>query len=581
MADVMMPDATTAAANPRAISTRIEGRNRAETNGERAHDLRLGRQPAYVNAERTHLNRTLIRNLTGGELRTICDGRRQASGLVRQRKVSQRAAVSTAGIITFGREAQPWIEALPVDQQDLLFRSVAEAVALRLDTSLHGLVVHLDESAIHAHYQMAATTHGGKPVSKVATPAILAQLQDIAAEVAQRFEPRIERGHRKSDRLAAGAKPSEVVHRSVKQLHQELGPEIAARQAEVAGLLVKLDALAQQVVKEQERKAKNERLADEARRKAGNWEETADKAEKARKRAEVYERRAQSAQTDMDALTSEIARIQQDRAEAEATLKHAVGRTEEQVRLREEAEARKRRAEVELAALAISAIPPAPTLPTPGLYLRPSSAKAWANAQNERLSAEWKRTQEIVQAQSREAVKTQAAADTLLASARLEKSAAQKAGQLNRRDESRAKELHRLSMTLSTREADLERAEARMSEETERLKVRMRPVGLHELPSDLVAFAWRLALPKWKDGQFGDRGQWMLFNHERQERKGFGPLSWLTVLIGNGLKAARIIYEWFGAERLAATVAQIAMPEPEKPAPRPEPPPTFMQGPQP
>lgn len=577
----MRPDATTAAANPRAISTRIEGRNRAETNGERAHDLRLGRQPAYVNVERTHLNRTLIPNLTGGELRAICDARRRTSGIVRQRRVSQRAAVSTAGIITFGREAQPWIEALSADQQDMLFRSVAEAVALRLDTSLHGLVVHLDETAIHAHYQLAATTHGGRPVSKVATPAILGQLQDIAAEIAQTFEPRIERGHRKSDRLAAGAKPSEVVHRSVKQLHQELGPEIAARQAEVAELLAKLDALAQQIVKEQDRKAKNERLADEARRKAGNWEETADKAEKARKRAEIYERRAQNAQTDMDALTSQIARIQQHRVEAEAALKHAVDRTNEQVRLREEAEAGKRRAEEEMAALAISTIPAAPTLPAPGLYLRASSAKAWANEQNERLASEWKKVQEIAQAQRREAAKTKAAADTLLAAARLEKSAAQQARQLSRRDESRAKELHRLSETLLAREAELERAEARRKEEAERLKTRMRPVGLHELPKDLVSFAWRLALPKWKEGQFGDRGQWTLFNHELQERKGFGPLSWLTVLIGNGLQAVRIIYEWFGAERLVATVEQIAMPEPEKPSPRPGPSPTFMRGPQP
>lgn len=581
MSEVMRPDTNAAAANPRAISTRIEARNRAETNGERAHDLRLGRQPAYVNAERTHLNRTLIPNLTGGELRKICDARRQTSGIVRQRRVSQRAAVSTAGIITFGKVAQPWIEALPVDQQDLLFRGVAEAVAQRLDTSLHGLVVHLDETAIHAHYQMAATTHRGRPVSKIATPAILAQLQDAAAEVARRFEPRIERGNRKQTRLAAGAQPSEVVHRSVKQLHQDLLPEIAARQAEVAGLLVQLDALGQQVVKEQERKAKNERLAEEARQKAGSWQETADRAEKARKRAEIYEHRAQSAQTDMDALTSEIVRIQQHRAEAEAALRRAVGRTDEQVRLREEAEARKRRAEEEIAALAISATPSAPTLPAPSLYLRPSSAKAWASEQSERIAGEWRKAQEILQAKDRKLAETQAAADALLASAQRQNSAAQDAWRQNRRDEVRAKELHSLNITLSKREADLKRAEEHIQEEKERLKARMTPVSIHELPRDLVDLAWQIALPKWKDGRFGEQGQWTLVDQEKRERKGYGPLSWLTLLIGNGLKAARIIYEWFGGERLAATVAQIAMPEPEKHQPGPGPYSAFMGGPQP
>ncbi|MDQ0349420.1 hypothetical protein [Ancylobacter vacuolatus] len=82
-------------------------------------------------------NRVLLANLTGGELRLICDQRREASGQVRQRRVSDSAAVSVAGIITFGTQAQGWVEALPAERQDGLFRDVADAIAERLGTTLY------------------------------------------------------------------------------------------------------------------------------------------------------------------------------------------------------------------------------------------------------------------------------------------------------------------------------------------------------------------------------------------------------------------------------------------------------------
>lgn len=204
--------------------------------------------------------------------------------------------MSVAGIITFGKQAQGWVEALPAERQDGLFRDVADAIAERLGTTLHGLVVHLDESAIHAHYQLAAITRAGGPVSKVATKAVLNQLQDIAAAVAQRHEPRIERGHRKVDRLAAGAKPSEVVNRSVRQLHQDLP--------------VELEALNQRIEASRDKLVKNERLAKEATLKAERLADNAAKSDAARKNAEIYLRRAEAARADLEVAEVALADTQ-------------------------------------------------------------------------------------------------------------------------------------------------------------------------------------------------------------------------------------------------------------------------------
>ncbi|MFG1479828.1 plasmid recombination protein [Xanthobacter sp. V4C-4] len=535
------------------------------TNGERAHDLRLGKQPGYVDADRTHLNRKLIPTMPGGEMRKISDARREASDIPRQRKVSQSAAVSTVGIITFGTEAQPWIEALPVELQDRLFRDVAEAVAQRLNTSLHGLVVHLDETAIHAHYQLAAVAYDGRPVSKVATPSVTSELQDIAAKVAQHYEPRIERGHRKRDRLAAGAKYSEVVHRTVKELHQDLPLEADALRAQLADL-------ERQMGEAQDTVSKNERRAAEARQKAEKWAETTEKAEKARKNVETYDRRARTAEANLSTLTERMEGILQKLADADATLKQTAKQTAEQVRLREQAQTQKERIEDEITALSVSPLPEPPTIPAPDLFMLPGRAEAWAAGQNQQTK-DWAREhssrieareKKLAEAERQQAQK-RAEAERLHAQAR-------DAKRLNPRDDARAAELHKLSISLAQREVEVRKAEARLREEEEARKERMIPIQLHELPDDLLAFAWELALLQWTDSSFDEeKNSWVLTHQDGKEHKGSGPAAWLTALIGNGLLAVQIILEWFGLDRLAANLQRIKLPKPELCDPRSSP----------
>ena len=52
----------------------------------------------------------------------------------------------------------------------------------------------------------------------------------------QRFAPEIERGHKKKARLEAGANYPDTLHRSVRQLHEDLPVEQATLEAEIEAM---------------------------------------------------------------------------------------------------------------------------------------------------------------------------------------------------------------------------------------------------------------------------------------------------------------------------------------------------------
>lgn len=301
--------------NPKAAQVRIGTRNATAIGGQRAHDLRMGPQPSYVDADRSDLNRVLVEPMTGARLRAICEERRALRDTARAMKSS--AAVGVAGIITFGSEAQKLFERLTPDQQDAAYRDTAKAIADRLGSTLTGLVVHADESAPHAHFQLPAFDLTGHPVSETAKRGVLRELQTITFEVMAQHCPGIERGNSKLNRLKAGASPSEVINRSVAQLHTDLPAEIAAKQAELAEVTARLDT-------NRDRLAKAE--ADLVRAIAQTGDESV-KTEKIRKRAATYEARATQAQADADRLTAELdaaratlARIEDAKATAQSDL---------------------------------------------------------------------------------------------------------------------------------------------------------------------------------------------------------------------------------------------------------------------
>ena len=328
--DMGGPSVGALASNPRAAQVRIEAASASRAGGQRAHDLRLGPQPSYVDANRTPLNHVLVQPWTGAELRRESEQRRAQRPT--KRAMKSNAGVGVRGIITFGYEAQTLFEQLSPDEQDAAYRELAEATARRLSTTLTGLVVHADESAPHAHFQLVGYGLDGTPISTIAKRGSLRELQDLTAEVMSRHCPGIERGHSKIDRLNGGAKPADVVNWSVAELHDRLPTQIADLRERIGGLE---DALAAA----EDKARKNEALAQKAIAKA-RAAETADdeRAHKAQRNIEAYERRAAAAREEAQALRGEV-----------DTLEARVGKLDEKAKLhaREETRLREKRHELD------------------------------------------------------------------------------------------------------------------------------------------------------------------------------------------------------------------------------------------
>lgn len=323
MAELLNDDK--ASGNAKAASVRIGSDTLSGYSGQRRHDLRIGPQPNYVDLGRGPLNRVLMEYPRPAEMRRIAVERRAIRETSRAMK--SNAAIATVGVITFGSEAAQIFERLSPDQQDAAFRELAEAVASRLQTSIHGLTVHLDESTIHAHFVMASYDHAGNPLSQTTRPQVLSELQDLTAEVMQRYCPEIERGTRYGDRLAAGADFADVMHLSVRELHRKLPQDLAKKKAEVADVGAALTHARERVEEMQGRVAKL--LAKERDLTAAE-----------EKRLAVYENRLADRQT-------EATKIEQAVINARAEVERLAELAKKADRAREESERRAEAVEAE------------------------------------------------------------------------------------------------------------------------------------------------------------------------------------------------------------------------------------------
>lgn len=294
-------------ANSKAVSARLE----PSRSGQRAHDLRLGPQPEYVDETRSHLNRTIIEPLTSAALRDEWHEVKDRIG--KKGKIRSNQNLSYAGIITFGHEAQKIFERLPKERQDAAFLEVGQKIAERFNTRLTGMVFHGDETAPHAHFQLRGIAEDGTMLSQVVKRAALREVQDITARVMASHADGIERGKEKWVRIEEGEDFASTVNRSVQQLHEDLPAEIAAKEAKLAEVTAKLDT-------NRKRLAKTE--ADLARAIEQIGAESA-KTEKLRDRAATYEARAIKAQAKADRLATELAEIEGRASEAEKRAQEA------------------------------------------------------------------------------------------------------------------------------------------------------------------------------------------------------------------------------------------------------------------
>jgi len=212
--------------NPRGISVRLEHYNISKTRFQIRHDARVGAQPDHVDPARSHLN-TSAPGPSAVEYRDLMLTRRALTQPQRAAKM-KTVAVMTGGIITFGHLVQADVLSLAIEQQDAMYREIAEAICRQLGNELTALAVHRDETAPHAHFQMPTRRPDGLRMSEVVTPALASRLQDIASDVAVRYVPAIERG---TPKAISGA-----WHRTVAQLHRDQTMDIALRKQRIEDL---------------------------------------------------------------------------------------------------------------------------------------------------------------------------------------------------------------------------------------------------------------------------------------------------------------------------------------------------------
>ena len=216
-------------ANSKAACLRIKTCSPAKARYQRRHDERVGKQPSYVDADRSHLNRCLVSPRPFPAISSEIDALRAKAGCKRKRKAT--AAMVVAGLIGFGRDVQYDFCELPEMQQDAAVIMLVKSLAQRLETVVESINIHRDESAFHAHFSLRAYNHNGQPLTACLTPSLLSDLQTLTCDILSRFCPTIERGRKKADRLASGAAMADVVHRSVRRLHGDLPLEIAEAEA--------------------------------------------------------------------------------------------------------------------------------------------------------------------------------------------------------------------------------------------------------------------------------------------------------------------------------------------------------------
>jgi len=218
----------------------------------KSHDMREQKQiPGNIDQAWTCHNTVVIPTPTAKEALEMMHQIKAAAN-ARQRFDPAKNNLVYDGILSFSHEAQGVVHALDVQEQvRRIVESIREVCKLHKGR-LIGLTIHRDEYAIHAHFQVLAVGEDGRMLR--IGPRDCRQRQDVAARAWGDLG--IARGKPKRQRIEDGDLWSEIIKRSVRQLHEDLPREIA-------------DMAAQNAVLREE----NERLAKEAWRIHAQYQE--------------------------------------------------------------------------------------------------------------------------------------------------------------------------------------------------------------------------------------------------------------------------------------------------------------------
>jgi len=272
------------------ISVRIEWKSIAKATGQTRHDLRL-KIPSYVDKSRTGENSILIKPLAGDELYLTCKKLREQRQS--KRALKKNINVAVAGILTFSSDALKTIDTLDKSKQDELIMSAVKRISDTYDVDLSGLVVHRDEASIHCHFQFVGYNKQGYPLSNTIKLGDFSKLQDIAAEAFKEYN--IGRGKPKKQRIQDGDDYSKTIHRSVRQLHEDLPAEIQKKQEQKA-------EIEKQIAEQHAKLEKNQRLIAQNEQKLAEGNLELEKINKINKNIEIYQKREADAKAKIEKL---------------------------------------------------------------------------------------------------------------------------------------------------------------------------------------------------------------------------------------------------------------------------------------
>lgn len=292
------------------VSVRVEPIGGRKAAGQRRHDLRDPKHiPDYVDRTRTPDNSIILEPPDPSTLRAEIEGNRRAAG---QQKLRADARTTVRGIITFGTEAQPYIDSLSRDAQNNLYRRIAANISKETGHQLIGLVVHRDESGPHAHFLLRGYRRDeqGREHPWRHGRQMMSRLQDIAAQDLALRVGGITRGTPKVERIARGDDAAKIVHRTVHELHRDLPAEVEARRR-------KLEELERERQELEAKAEKNRRLVEEQEEKLRQGRVS---EEQAQKRIQTYQRRADDASQRLEDIQKRIREAEEAERTAAATV---------------------------------------------------------------------------------------------------------------------------------------------------------------------------------------------------------------------------------------------------------------------
>lgn len=218
------------------------------------HDFRIGRQPSYIDSNKTEYNKTVFRDQSNSE--SLAENLSIEASIIEKtsqvkcnRKWQKNSPHFYDGIITFDKNFHFKQNKIDREQLDRSACDFLKKWCEKTKVKLMYLVRHEDETTTHYHFKTTAQNiETGKSVARTVNDATYkTETQDMAG---LSFEPLgIKRGIKIIERLKKAAqernkddtsdnftdydsdtiKRANVVHRSVRELHEDLPKELSKK----------------------------------------------------------------------------------------------------------------------------------------------------------------------------------------------------------------------------------------------------------------------------------------------------------------------------------------------------------------